>query len=85
MACCTHEERRAELVFQGADLAADGGLGEVQFFTGGTKAEQPRNRFEGSKRASNARREPSERGRLGILFMTKDYQSVQDCSLDFEG
>ena len=39
MASPTRKERRTQLLFQAADLAADGGLGEVQLFSGSAKTQ----------------------------------------------
>ncbi len=49
------EERRAELVLEALDLAADRRLGDVQLVGGGAEAERPGDRLEGSQGAQRER------------------------------
>jgi hypothetical protein len=51
----SQKQRRAQLVFQAPNLAADGGLGQVQFFSGGTKVQAPRDGLKGAQRADGQR------------------------------
>ena len=44
-----HEERRAQFVFQGLDLPAHGGLGEVQLVGGRAERQASRDRLEGAQ------------------------------------
>jgi hypothetical protein len=49
------EQRRADFVFQAADLPADGRLRDMQLLRGGTEAGTPRHRLEGPDRAHRQR------------------------------
>ncbi len=55
VASAAHEERRAELGFERADLAADRRLRQMQLFGGGPEVEQTRDRLEGADRTDGQR------------------------------
>ena len=49
------EQHRAQVVLQSLDLAADGGLGQVQFFGGGAEAEVPGDGLEAAQAVQGER------------------------------